>query len=524
METLGGTELLKPSSASCKSVAVSAFQERRISGQQLASTPAEIVYAQPTDMGINGLCGLLVGGPTTDEFLVGLASQSDPRGLTTPIKQCRTGVPLYNSGIASLSVEGTPAGALAHTPNPAQMKRTLGTPVYPLTSRACLLENTDPAMIRRINNDLRARQQQQKRRGGENRDLGSETFTGSAEVEDPVDTVFTSLESDLKRRRLADGSIAHNFSAVRLAADCSNSCYGDQLITSQCVPPQTPFSPAVPPAQIIQHNIYQPATPDPPYDSHTSPVEVNGIPTPPPSEVSVWSAERVALQYIVPCMKNYGICVKDNFLGPVLGERVLEEVEVLNQNGKFRGGQLVSQRGIPSRSIRGDQIAWVEGHESGCKNIGILMSFIDEAIMYSAANGQLGDCVINGRTKAMVACYPGKGAGYVRHVDNPNGDGRCITCIYYLNKNWDVKTQGGVLQIFPEGKNVVANIEPLFDRLLIFWSDRRNPHEVKPAYATRYAITVWYFDAKERAEAKEKYRLASGQKGVQVPVSQNSRT
>ncbi|XDV32693.1 hypothetical protein PO909_003442 [Leuciscus waleckii] len=107
----------------------------------------------------------------------------------------------------------------------------------------------------------------------------------------------------------------------------------------------------------------------------------------------------------------------------------------------------------------------------------------------------------------MVACYPGNGTGYVRHVDNPNGDGRCITCIYYLNKDWDVKVHGGVLQIYPEGRNVVANIEPLFDRLLIFWSDRRNPHEVKPAFATRYAITVWYFDAKERTEAKEKYRL-----------------
>ncbi|XP_044291483.1 prolyl hydroxylase EGLN2 isoform X2 [Varanus komodoensis] len=229
---------------------------------------------------------------------------------------------------------------------------------------------------------------------------------------------------------------------------------------------------------------------------------------------------RLALDYVVPCMNFYGICVKDAFLGEALGAQVLAEVEALKRGGKFHDGQLVSQKAVPPCSIRGDQIAWVEGREPGCQAIGALMARVDQLVLHCA--GKLGGYDINGRTKAMVACYPGNGMGYVRHVDNPHGDGRCVTCIYYLNRQWDSKAHGGNLQIYPEGRSVVANIEPIFDRLLIFWSDRRNPHEVKPAYATRYAITVWYFDAKERAEAKGRHRLASAQTVGPAPAAPTS--
>lgn len=39
----------------------------------------------------------------------------------------------------------------------------------------------------------------------------------------------------------------------------------------------------------------------------------------------------------------------------------------------------------------------------------------------------------------MIACYPGSGTKYVKHVDNPDKDGRCITSLYYLNQGWETE-------------------------------------------------------------------------------------
>uniref|UniRef100_A0A3B3S5Y7 hypoxia-inducible factor-proline dioxygenase n=1 Tax=Paramormyrops kingsleyae TaxID=1676925 RepID=A0A3B3S5Y7_9TELE len=229
------------------------------------------------------------------------------------------------------------------------------------------------------------------------------------------------------------------------------------------------------------------------------------------------NTQKLATEYIAPCMNKHGMCVVDNFLGEEIGMSILANVLALRKTGRFTDGQLVSQKSDSSTDIRGDKITWIEGKEPGCENISFLMSCMDDVVRH--CNGKLGSYKINGRTKAMVACYPGNGAGYVRHVDNPNGDGRCVTCIYYLNKDWDSREHGGLLRIFPEGKSSFADIDPKFDRLLLFWSDRRNPHEVQPSYATRYAITVWYFDADERARAKEKYLTGGGEKGVKVELN-----
>ncbi|XP_068457118.1 prolyl hydroxylase EGLN3 [Clinocottus analis] len=216
--------------------------------------------------------------------------------------------------------------------------------------------------------------------------------------------------------------------------------------------------------------------------------------------------ERLALERVVPALLADGFCSVDGLLGHAAGDAALRHVTELHRAGALQDGRLAgSLPGVHrSRSIRGDQIAWVGGAERGGGDaIGFLLARIDKLVSVCAS--RLGSKKIRERSKAMVACYPGNGAGYVKHVDNPNRDGRCITCIYYLNKNWSA-AHGGVLRIFPHLKRYVVDVEPLFDRLLFFWSDRRNPHEVQPSYANRYAITVWYFDAEERAEAKRRFR------------------
>lgn len=219
-----------------------------------------------------------------------------------------------------------------------------------------------------------------------------------------------------------------------------------------------------------------------------------------PEFVSDVDVEIVAVQRVIPALISQGFCWLDGVLGQVTGGAALEQVKRMHLDGELRGGELMrSAPGVNREAVRGDQITWVSGAEPGCHTIKYLLNIIDKLVSVTAK--KLGKSITH-RSKAMVACYPGNGAGYVKHVDNPNSDGRCITCIYYLNHNWNATDHGGVLRIFPQGKPYVADIEPLFDRLMMFWSDRRNPHEVQPAYAPRYAITVWYFDTKERAEAK----------------------
>lgn len=123
--------------------------------------------------------------------------------------------------------------------------------------------------------------------------------------------------------------------------------------------------------------------------------------TPTPNGQTSSSPQKLAMEYIVPCMNKHGICVVDNFLGAENGLGILDNVQALHKTGKFTDGQLVSQKSDSTKDIRGDKITWIEGREAGCEKIRILMSRMDDLIRH--CNGKLGNYKINGRTKVSIA-------------------------------------------------------------------------------------------------------------------------
>jgi hypoxia-inducible factor (prolyl hydroxylase) len=201
--------------------------------------------------------------------------------------------------------------------------------------------------------------------------------------------------------------------------------------------------------------------------------------------------------------------VLDGFLGHERAMKLHAEVVSVRDSGDLRLGVLAGGRSgkdlsYQHKKVRGDLVEWFGGSEKFFNMLPIYLRHIDTLV------SELGKLVpslrgVSKRSKAMLTCYPGHGARYVKHTDNhcrlgkgDNCNGRRLTTLIYLNPNWG-KKDGGELRLYGGdlGEKQVRDVEPVMDRVVMFWFDFRVPHEVLPTKADQYACTVWYFDKEE---------------------------
>lgn len=205
-----------------------------------------------------------------------------------------------------------------------------------------------------------------------------------------------------------------------------------------------------------------------------------------------------------------GFVVLDGLLTTEQAQALKSEVVACHNAGKLEGAGLVNGKvadmeasKYDNAATRGDLVGWFDSDdwpygkqlEAYLLKLGTLVAELggkDNNLV-----PELG--TITSRSKAMVACYPGGGARYVKHIDNDGRHPLCrtrlLTALMYINDEW-VAGDGGELAIFDADDHNTqrAVVEPLMNRLLLFWSDRRTPHEVRPASKPRYAVTLWLLD------------------------------
>ena len=214
--------------------------------------------------------------------------------------------------------------------------------------------------------------------------------------------------------------------------------------------------------------------------------------------------------------------VVDAFLPLRSADTLREWVVRLRSHGELSAAQTVSSH----RSAgRGDLMTFVDLYDDARlqpqEGLRGFLFALDALVLrlQSILGGreELGGCTLK-RRKCQATCYPAGSQGYMRHVDDSQGSRRrLLTAILYLNPGWSdsrakqtaADVSAGALRVYPKSRSDDTwgspnsdddwrgfDIVPHHNRLALFWSDQRVPHEVLPlGRADRLAVSIWYGDA-----------------------------
>jgi SM-20-related protein len=188
---------------------------------------------------------------------------------------------------------------------------------------------------------------------------------------------------------------------------------------------------------------------------------------------------------IMDDIARQGWSVTPDFIPLQVIEKLAGETLQLKQEHALRpAGVGKGAKHAVNTEIRGDFILWLEQPDLTVAQRDYL-AWLEELRMAANAGLQLGLFEFEGH----LASYP-SGSFYRKHLDCFQNDSlRTLTCILYLNHNWNI-VDGGQLRLYLDQEKHI-DVLPQGGTLVTFLSDRFW-HEVLPASRERMSITGWF--------------------------------
>jgi len=198
---------------------------------------------------------------------------------------------------------------------------------------------------------------------------------------------------------------------------------------------------------------------------------------------------EAAIETIVDALNGPGWCVIPDFMNPDVWEPMAAEALALHDDGGFRHAGVGRGESFQIRpGIRNDRVRWVDPLAPTQIQQDYLVR-IEKLRLAINCDLMLGLFGFEGH----FALYP-EGSFYRRHLDRfANASHRTVTCIAYLNEDWQPE-EGGSLRIYmPDAKGAETHVDimPQGGSAVIFLSGEFE-HEVLPAHRPRLSLTGWY--------------------------------
>ncbi|MFC3908666.1 2OG-Fe(II) oxygenase [Legionella dresdenensis] len=190
-------------------------------------------------------------------------------------------------------------------------------------------------------------------------------------------------------------------------------------------------------------------------------------------------------QELIDHLHDKNFYIAENFLPRPHAVELQEMAQQLMLENHFRQAKVGSQNhAVSDNRIRSDVICWLEENDAS-----------PAVQAYFSAMNQVSETLNRelflglASFESHFACYKA-GTFYKKHSDQfQNKKQRRISCVYYLNQDWQ-SADGGELKIYNPEDQLLATVQPHFNHLVCFTSNL--PHEVCTTHKTRLSIAGWF--------------------------------